>query len=175
MLPSKIQLLQQQSSVQIPHSSVYPQQSILPMRQSTPVDSSASVANDLEILLSDLETDIDDDLSSSSSATKISATSGQWRSSVENSAQLFQPQLTTVTPDIWKTSGPIFLSESPSTNLAQTQEPTLSYPPPPFPSPPKLIPVHEKHPGTDVASLQELTIALAKGSILEEKNYATVA
>lgn len=38
--------------------------------QSTPIDSSTS-AHDLEILLSDFETDLDDELSSSSSTTKV--------------------------------------------------------------------------------------------------------
>jgi len=94
-------------------------------------------------------------------ATKVSRTLTQWRSA-ENSVQLFQ-----LTPDMWKIVN--HSSESLSMNLAQTAESmSLSYPPPPFPSPPKLLPVSEvlkEHPGTNVASLRELTIALAKDSI----------
>ena len=104
-----------------------------------------TACSDLETLLSDLE-DIDDDyLSSSSSAVNKSA-EGNWKQSVFPSNQLLQ-----------NPSQEAFREES------------MNYPtPPPFPSLAKFIPVSEvlkEHPGSDVTSLRDLTIALARDSI----------
>ena len=101
---------------------------------------------------SDLETlsnlhDIDDEYLSSSSSAINKSTEGHWKQPVFPSNQLQQ---------------------NPSQG-ASHEESSLDCPSPlPFPSPAKLIPVSEvlkEHPGSDVASLRDLTIALARDSI----------
>jgi len=105
--------------------------------------------SDLETLLSDLDADVDDEyLSSSSSAINRCK---------EN--QINQPDFS---------SNLHFNEQSSSSRDAAYSEEPVCYPPPPFPSPSKLLPVSDvikEHPGSDVATLRELTIALAKDSI----------
>ena len=104
-----------------------------------------TACSDLETLLSDLD-DIDDDYLSSSSSAVNKSTEGHWKQPVFPSNQLQQNPFQGV-----------------------SHEESLDCPsPPPFPSPAKLIPVSEvlkEHPGSDVASLRDLTIALARDSI----------
>ena len=112
---------------------------------------SSAPHSDFETLLTDLD-DIDDDFLSSSSSTmnKSNSMENQWKQPVFPSNQILDEQ-----------------NSYSSQVEALHYEELLSYPAPPFPSPPKLklLPVSEiikEHPGTDVASLWELTIALAR-------------
>ena len=110
-------------------------------------NTSSAQHSDLETLLSDLD-DIDDDYLSSSSSTINKSIEGHWKQPVIPSNQLQQ---------------------NPSSSQGVPhEEPSYCPSPPPFPSPAKLIPVSEvlkEHPGSDVASLRDLTIALARDSI----------
>ena len=103
--------------------------------------------SDLETLLSDLD-DIDDDYLSSSSSAVNKNIESHWKQPVFPSNQLQQ---------------------NPSSSQGVPHEDSLYCPsPPPFPSPAKLLPVSEvlkEHPGSDVASLRDLTVALARDSI----------
>lgn len=144
--------LQQQGTLSLPFEQTMQLQQSSSKQQPSMLQYSGNTSSaphsDLETLLSDLD-DIDDDYLSSSSSAINKSIESHWKQPVFSSNQLQQ---------------------NPSSSQGEVlHEESLYCPsPPPFPSPAKFIPVGEvlkEHPGSDVASLRDLTIALARDSI----------